>query len=161
MNAWDKLVAGFAATRIGAWTIVNVLFRLDRVLLETSRGRVYLALGWHMLLLTTVGAKSGLPRTIPLLYIPDGKNIALIASNGGREKFPAWYWNLRAHPEAIVLTNGQVQNYLAHQATGAERERLWHQAVTYYPGYAVYQKRIGGREIPIMVLEPKDVEEPR
>lgn len=153
-RAWRKLVARFAAWRVGAWFIVNVLFRLDDVLLKRSRGRVALALGWNMLLLTTTGARSGKPRTTPLLYVADRKRIVLIASNGGRAKYPAWYWNLCACSEAIVLRKGRAERFVAHEAQGAERERLWNLAVDYFPGYAEYQERISTRHIPVMVLTP-------
>ncbi len=156
MNRWRKFVARFATWRIGAWLIVNVLFRLDGALLKISRGRVYLALGWDMLLLTTIGAKSGAARTIPLLFIADGKNIALIASNGGRGKFPAWYWNLRAHPYATVLAKGRAGNYLAYEARGEERAHLWEKAVQYFVGYAMYRERIQTRPIPVIVLTQQE-----
>ncbi len=156
MSFWHKFVQAAASTRAGAWFIVNVLFRLDGALLKISGGRVFLAMGWDMLLLTTTGAKSGKPRTIPLLYIVDEKNIVLIASNGGREKFPAWYWNLRAHPHAVILAKGRSGNYFAREAKDSERARLWKKAVGYFGGYALYEKRVTTREIPVMVLTPKE-----
>lgn len=158
MNGWRKFVADFAAWDVGAWLIVNVLFRIDRFLLRLSRGRVYLAIGWTMLLLTTTGRRSGQPRTIPLLYMPDGKNRILIASNGGREKYPAWYWNVCAHPRALVVEQGHEIQVIARQAVGAEYARLWDQVVRYYPGYAIYKQRIQGRPIPLMILEPRPEE---
>lgn len=155
MKHWRKFVADFAAWDVGAWLIVNVFFRIDRVLLVISRGRLYLALGWTMMLLTTTGRKSGKPRTIPLLYMPDGQDMVLIASNGGREKYPAWYWNLSAHPQAQVLLDGNEFTVRARQATGEEFTRLWEQVIRYYPGYAIYKERIQGRPIPLMVLTPQ------
>ncbi len=152
---WKNFVARFATWRSGAWFIVTMLFRLDGALMKISRGRVFLAGGWDMLLLTTIGAKSGAPRAIPLLYIRDGKNILLVASNGGREKFPAWYWNLRAHPHAQVVVNGETKTYLAHEARGSEYARAWHKAVWYFNGYAAYRERIKTRVIPVMVLTPQ------
>ncbi len=67
----------------------------------------------------------------------------------------AWYHNLCAHPEASVSINGQVHTYVAHQVYGAERERCYERAVRMYVGYAKYQERAQGREIPVMVLTPK------
>lgn len=133
MRSWRTFVKQFASWRVGAWLIVNVIFRLDGALLRMSHGRVYLALGWDMLLLTTTGAKSGKPRTVPLLYLAAQEDIILIASNGGREKFSAWYWNLRAHPHATVLAKGRTGNFLARQAKNPERAQLWEKAKGSHP----------------------------
>jgi deazaflavin-dependent oxidoreductase (nitroreductase family) len=87
--------------------------------------------------------------------IEDGERIVLIGSNFGRARHPAWYYNLRANPEATLSVRGQTDRYIAREATEAEREHYWHQAVALYAGYAAYEKRTGGRTIPIMVLTPK------
>jgi len=123
--------------------------------MPVSQGRWRTTLRWPAVLLTTVGAKSGQPRPIPLLYVTDGENIVLIASNGGSPRHPAWYYNLRAHPEVQLLVNGRTATYTAHEATGAERARLWRKAVDLYAGYETYQQRTRGRQIPVMVLTPK------
>ena len=101
------------------------------------------------------GAKSGKSRTVALVYIKDGDNIALIASKGGNLRHPAWYMNLKADPEAQIFINGKVHNYIASQAEGDERDRLWQKALELYSGYEKYQKRAGDREIPVVVLEAK------
>jgi deazaflavin-dependent oxidoreductase (nitroreductase family) len=87
--------------------------------------------------------------------IEDGERVVLIASNFGRSRHPAWYHNLRANPEATLSVRGQKKTYIAREADGREREDYWHQAVELYAGYAAYEKRTGGRKIPIMVLAPK------
>jgi deazaflavin-dependent oxidoreductase (nitroreductase family) len=76
----------------------------------------------------------------------------LIASKGGHPRHPAWYHNLRAHPEAVVEIRGRRERRVAREAEGAEREELWERAVAFYPGYASYQSRAGARRIPVMVL---------
>ncbi len=104
------------------------------------------------LILTTIGAKSGQPRVTPLIYLPDGDRVVVIASRGGDMRHPGWYHNLRANPRATLLIGGRSANYQAREASGAEREQLWRRAVALYPGYAVYQRRAARRQIPVMVL---------
>jgi len=108
-----------------------------------------------LLLLDHVGAKSGKKRTSPLLYFRDGEDVVVIASKGGYPKNPAWYYNLMANPEARVQIRGERLQVQARLATEEERERLWPQAVASYKGYADYQARSKGREIPLVILEPR------
>ena len=105
-----------------------------------------------MLLLHHVGAKSGTRRTSPLLYIPDGDDLAIIASKGGFPKSPAWFHNLRAHPETTVQVGRERRAVRAREATPSERERIWKRAVELWPQYAAYQARTE-RQIPVVVLE--------
>jgi deazaflavin-dependent oxidoreductase (nitroreductase family) len=86
-----------------------------------------------------------------LAYVTRGDDLVLIASKGGHPQHPAWYHNLRAHPEATVEIRGRRETVFAREAEGAERVELWEKAVGFYPGYAAYQKR-AGRRIPVMVL---------
>jgi len=148
----------FVGSRFGAWYFVNVAMRIDRLLLPLSRGRVSFALGQQVGLLETVGAKSGQRRRTPLLYLRDGNHVVLIASKGGNVKNPAWYWNLKANPQVKFLgPGGLTRDYVAREAEGDERARLWAEAVDYYDGYATYQERTDGRRIPVVVLDPAPV----
>ncbi|TMG06435.1 MAG: nitroreductase family deazaflavin-dependent oxidoreductase [Chloroflexi bacterium] len=106
-----------------------------------------------ILLLTTTGRTSGLKRTTPLVYLPDGKNMIIIGSNGGSDKHPEWWLNLRSQPKAEVQVGRDVRTVVAHKADGDERERLWRQAVELYYGYDEY-RRMARREIPVVVLAP-------
>jgi F420H(2)-dependent quinone reductase len=108
-----------------------------------------------MLLLDHVGAKSGTKRTAPLLYIPDGDDVVLVASKGGYPKHPAWYHNLCAHPDTTVQVGRERRAVHARVAEPEERERLWAKATELYPPYDEYQERCEGREIPLVVLEPR------
>jgi deazaflavin-dependent oxidoreductase (nitroreductase family) len=108
-----------------------------------------------MLLLDHVGAKSGRKRTSPLLYVRDGDDLVLVASKGGHPKHPAWFHNLRANPDTTVQVGAEHRRVHARVATPAERERLWPRAVDFYGGYADYQRK-AEREIPMVVLEPRD-----
>jgi deazaflavin-dependent oxidoreductase (nitroreductase family) len=145
----------FVASRVGAWWYIHGAMRIDRVLLPLTRGRVSFSLGQQVGMLETVGAKSGKTRRIPLLYVLDGNHVVLIASMGGNPKHPAWYHNLRANPNVRFLgPGGLTGDYVAREAEGDERSRLWAEAVDYYDGYATYQGRTDGRRIPVIVLEP-------
>jgi deazaflavin-dependent oxidoreductase (nitroreductase family) len=106
-----------------------------------------------MLLLDHVGAKSGDLRTSPLLYVPDGESLVLVASKGGFPKHPAWFHNLRANPLTYAQVGADRRRVRAREATPQERDRLWGLAVAVWPGYEDYRKRTD-REIPLIVLEP-------
>src|SRR5436309_2918750 len=102
-----------------------------------------------MLLLDHVGAKSGARRTSPLLYLEDGPNLVIVASKGGHPRHPAWFHNLRAHPETAVQVGAEHRPVRARVATARERRRLWPRAVKAYRGYADCQRGTG-REIPLV-----------
>jgi deazaflavin-dependent oxidoreductase (nitroreductase family) len=104
------------------------------------------------LLLDHVGAKSGIKRTSPLLYIEDGDDVVIVASKGGYPKHPAWFHNLRANPDTTVQIGSEHRPVHARVATPEERERLWPRVVSAYRDYARYQERTG-REIPLVILE--------
>ena len=153
MNWPERLVARFFVTRFGAWLGLYVLPCIDRPLLYLSRGRFSMSPGQPILLLITTGAKSGRRRSTPLLYFRQGDQIVVVASNGGQPRHPAWYYNLRAHPEATVFVDGRVRTYVAREARDEERAVLWNRAAAYYLGFNVYEQRIA-RKIPVMVLTP-------
>lgn len=108
--------------------------------------------GPPMLLLEHVGAKSQTKRVAPLAYVRDGDDVILVASKGGYPKNPAWFHNLRAHPETTVQIGSERRPVRARVATPAEHERLWPKAVQTYSGYADYQQRTE-RKIPLVILE--------
>ncbi|GAA1605205.1 nitroreductase family deazaflavin-dependent oxidoreductase [Kribbella sancticallisti] len=129
---------------------------LDRWLQRTTGGRVTI-LGRSALptlLLTTKGRKSGLPRTVPLLYAPDGDAFVVTASNWGQKEHPAWSANLLACCEATVLLSGgrevPVRSALAE---GPERDRVWPLVTRVWPAYDTYVER-SGRAIRVFVLTP-------
>jgi deazaflavin-dependent oxidoreductase (nitroreductase family) len=106
-----------------------------------------------VLLLDHVGAKSGTPRTSPLLYVEDGDDLVVVASKGGFPSHPAWFHNLRANPDTTVQVGSERRSVHARVAGPEERERLWALAVAAYPGYEDYRARTE-RQIPLVVLEP-------
>jgi deazaflavin-dependent oxidoreductase (nitroreductase family) len=109
----------------------------------------------RFLLLDHVGAKSGNRRTSPLQYVEDGDRVVVIASKGGFPKHPAWFHNLKAHPDTYAQIGSERRPVHARVVTDpGERDRLWAKAVRMYRPYEDYLAR-AGREIPIVVLEPR------
>lgn len=107
-----------------------------------------------MLLLDHRGARSGVGRTSPLVYARDGDDYVLVASKGGYPKHPAWFHNLRAHPDTTIQVGRRTLAVHARIAGDEERERLWPKAVATYGGFADYQTRVE-RKIPLVVLAPR------
>jgi F420H(2)-dependent quinone reductase len=121
---------------------------------KASHGRLGgKAYGVPVVLIESVGRKSGKCRTHPLLSLPDGDNLVIIASKGGTDRHPAWYYNLKANPETTAWWKGEKRRVRAHEASGEERERLWRMMADAYPDYENYQRRTE-RQIPVVVLEP-------
>jgi deazaflavin-dependent oxidoreductase (nitroreductase family) len=117
-------------------------------------GHVIPGVRGRMLLLDHVGAKSGVHRTLPLLYVRDGENLVIVASKGGFPKNPAWFYNLKANPDTTVQVGDEVLPVHARVAKPEERDHLWDLAIAAYGGYRDYKAR-AGREIPLVVLEPR------
>jgi deazaflavin-dependent oxidoreductase (nitroreductase family) len=107
--------------------------------------------GATLALLTTVGARTGLPRTSPVGWLRIGGETVVVASAGGAPANPAWYHNLRANPWVTVEVGTDTFQALAHVAEGADRERLWRDVVAVAPGYAGYQEQTS-RQLPVVVL---------
>jgi deazaflavin-dependent oxidoreductase (nitroreductase family) len=135
----------------------RTLHHLDRLVFRLTKGRHTLAnlvSGMPVVMLTTTGAKSGKQRTLPVLGIPDGERIALIASNWGQHYHPGWYHNLRANPRASINVGGVTSDVLAYEAQGQERDRLWRRDLEAYPGRVGFERRASNRRIPVIVLTP-------
>jgi deazaflavin-dependent oxidoreductase (nitroreductase family) len=109
--------------------------------------------GSPVLLLVTMGRKSGQRRTTVLLYLEDGGRYIIVASNGGTATHPMWWLNLQASPEATVEVGGRKTHVRATEARGEEKARLWQRLIRMYPSYENYQKKTD-REIPVIILEP-------
>lgn len=128
--------------------------KFHKTLFRLSGGRLGARLVDNdILLLTSTGHRTGKPHTVPLLFLRDGENLAVIASYGGRPTHPAWYLNLRQDPEVTVHTREGRSHMTARTATTTERAEWWPRIVDSYDGYAVYQSRTE-REIPVVILEP-------
>jgi deazaflavin-dependent oxidoreductase (nitroreductase family) len=159
--------AYLAIGRIGRSHVVR---RLHPPLYRRFHGAAFLgrSMGCETILLQTTGARSGRPRTAPLYAFPAGDApgaaraqatadeppvLVVVASNGGAGHPPAWYRNLRAHPEGVVVHASRSWAVWARDAAGDERERLWRSVNAVYPGFDDYQS-IAPTPIPVVVLEP-------
>ena len=131
---------------------VKTLSAFHRGIYAASAGRVGARIaGMPVLLLATVGRKTGKRRVVPLTYIEDGDSIVLVASYGGRPHNPAWFDNLMAAGEGEVVIGRERRGVRARQASPEERARLWPQIIETYDGYAAYQAKTD-REIPLAIL---------
>jgi deazaflavin-dependent oxidoreductase (nitroreductase family) len=108
--------------------------------------------GRNLLLLTTTGARTGESRTSPMMFVPDGDRILVLASNAGAVRHPNWYHNLVAHPDVTVEVTGDTYRARAHDLRGEERERLWAEITQKFPFFLDHQSKIE-RTIPIVALE--------
>lgn len=132
---------------------VRTLSAIHRAIYSATGGRVgNRIVGMPVLLLTTVGRKTGKQRTSPLTYFEDGGAIVLVGSYGGRPNNPDWFENLMAAGEADVTIGRERRHMQARRATSDERARLWPRIVETYDGYARYQEQTA-REIPLAVLQ--------
>jgi deazaflavin-dependent oxidoreductase (nitroreductase family) len=150
-----RLARRTAATRLMA-KIYGVLQQpLDRLVYRLTRGRTT-ASSWlggvKITMLTATGARSGQVRTLPVLALPEGDNMILIASNFGRPRNPSWYYNLRANPRATIVYDGVTREVEAHELSGAERERCYQRGEDMYPGFIYYRRWAANREIPVLRL---------
>ena len=133
-------------------SLQNLVTWIHTLLYRSSRGVIGGTLANSpVLLLTTTGRRSRKQRTVPLLYLMDGRNVVLVASNGGALRHPTWWLNLQATPDAWIQVKGIRRRVKAEQASAAEKQRLWPRLTAMYPGYKRYQE-ITIRDIPVVIL---------
>ena len=123
------------------------------VLLYRQSGGVAQAPSYPTLLLTTLGRKSGKPRTVPLVYVTDGDYFIIAAAYSGSDQHPAWWLNLQHDPNAVVEVRRKKVKVRAEVAEPQQREVLWQRLVAMYPPFTEYQTRTS-RQIPVIVLKP-------
>jgi deazaflavin-dependent oxidoreductase (nitroreductase family) len=156
-NVLQRAVRRFAASGLGSWLFARIAHRIDRPVHRLTRGRhtfASLVTGLPVVMLTTTGARTRRPHTVPLLGIPVHGGVAVIASNFGQRHHPAWYYNLRAHPDAEVVVDGQHRRVRAVEPDDERRAQIWQDGLRIYPGYGEYERRAAHRRISIFVLEP-------
>ncbi|MEO8356285.1 MAG: nitroreductase family deazaflavin-dependent oxidoreductase [Chloroflexota bacterium] len=131
-------------------------YRLNILIYRLTGGRLFNKTpggNLKILLLTTTGRKSGIQRTHPVMYYPDGGNFVIVATNSGNGNSPLWYLNLKANPNAIAQIGNQTTTVSARETSGEERERLWNILKQEQPVFKVYE-RFTERTIPVVVLTP-------
>lgn len=128
--------------------------RAQAELIETSQGTQGSDLnGMPVIVLTSVGARSGKLRKTALMRVESDGVYAVVASLGGAPKNPVWYYNLKAHPRVELQDGATLRDYEAREVLGDERAQWWERAVSAYPPYETYQEKTE-RQIPLFVLEP-------
>lgn len=133
--------------------LIGIFSAIHLALYRVTNGFIGANAGGPMLLLTTIGRKSGKPRTRPLLYLRDDSRYVVVASYGGNPNHPAWWLNLVEDPSAEIQIGSEHLRVHAREATDEERARLWPRLVALWPGYNAYQARTE-RKIPVVILEP-------
>ena len=157
-RAGQRSVRWFAATRPGAALLAIVLHRIDKLTFRLSHGRrtaTPVLAGLPVIMLTTIGARSGQPHTVPVLGFPVDGNLAVAAGNFGRTRDPAWCLNLRREAHATVVVDAEVRHVIADELTGAARDAVWQRCLAIYPGGTTYAARAGNRTIAIFLLRPE------
>jgi deazaflavin-dependent oxidoreductase (nitroreductase family) len=155
-NLLQRALRRLFASGPGSWLFARIGPRLDRPLHRLTRGRATassLVSGLPVVMLTTTGARSAQPRTVPVLGLPTPEGLAVVASNWGRQRHPAWYHNIRANPTGVVVVNGQRRRFRAAQAEAERRERIWREGLAIYPGFSQYAQRAPARKIAAFILE--------
>ena len=156
-----RLVRLSAGTRPMAKLYGRIQQPLDRIAYRLTGGRATVSSwlsGIEISMLTTTGARSGRPRTLPVLALPDAEDMILIASNFGRPRHPSWYHNVRAHPHATVVTAGVRREFVARELSGADRERCYARAEEIFPPFTHYPCWAGTRRIPVLRLQATGIQ---
>ena len=154
-------ITRIALTRPASELTSRVLPPADRFLFKISNGRITiltLASDLLVVMLTTVGAKTGKSRNTPVVAVPHERNLIIVASNHGKPHHPNWYHNLLTNPVASVTQGCSTYNVKVHEAQGQERRDLWQHCLTVFPGWETYNSRTTMRHLPIMVLRPTQTE---
>jgi deazaflavin-dependent oxidoreductase (nitroreductase family) len=138
----------------------NDAVREQVALYEATDGREGGTLeGRPVVILTTVGAKTGSIRKNPVMRIREGDVYVAVASNAGATSHPAWYRNLMAHPELTLRDGATVHRLRAREVHGDEKARWWRIAERDWPHFPEYRAKAGDREIPVLLLEPAPTKE--
>ena len=145
---YRRILTALGHLRLFVVIFSRFLVPIDRALYKRTRGRLSLvhagvrrAGALPTLLLTTTGHKTGQPRSTPVMYLEDGDQLVVVASNFGRERHPAWSRNLLAHPRAVVRIRDRERSVVAHQATKDELRALWPRLLEIYPTWDAYAER--------------------
>ena len=154
-SSFSRAYAAFSATRLGRFLSAKVVWKVDPYLLRLTRGWFGMGLVLPTALLETIGAKTGAVRRNAVIYFHDGDRVTIIASKAGNEKHPAWFHNLRAHPD---VTFGGIPMRATMVSDEAERERLWTLADRVFAPYATYRRDAAkaNRTIPIIQLRARE-----
>ena len=148
-----KQIESLNSAKVG--TAIKWMSKAQTWIFKKSGGKIgnKFLKGTEVGILTTIGRKSGEPRDSPLLFLPEGERIVLVASQGGRATNPMWYLNLVANPEVTFQTRAGVRKLVARDATEAERDEYWPKLDVMYPDFVNYRSYTE-RVIPIVICDP-------
>jgi deazaflavin-dependent oxidoreductase (nitroreductase family) len=152
-----RFIRWLSTTRCVSWLLAPMLRHLDIFVLGMTGGRVSATealAGLPVVVITTTGRLTGKLRSTPLVGIPDGNRLVVVASRFGSARHPGWYHNMRANPAVTVTCANRSAQYTAREVSGDEWQKYWQIASGMLPGYRGYRDRAGKRHIPIIVLAP-------
>lgn len=157
-SASKTLVTKLASSKPGAWLMSKAMHRLDQLMFKATHGRhtpSAILAGLPIVMISTIGAKSGQVRTSPLVGVPHGDDIALVGTNFGQTKTPGWVYNLEANPEGVAKNGEAEASFVARLANDEESEQVLAAAGKMYVGYDKYRDRISGRTVRVFILSPR------
>ncbi|MEX2252102.1 MAG: nitroreductase family deazaflavin-dependent oxidoreductase [Acidimicrobiia bacterium] len=155
-NAVQRWVVRFASTKPVSAVMRKLLPQVDRFTFRVTAGRTTLTTGLSGLppiWVTTIGARSGAPRTVPLIAFPIGDDLALLGTSFGQNRTPAWVHNIENDPRVNLSYRGASVPGHARPAQPDEESGIWELAASLYPGYSYYGERASHRRIRVFVLE--------
>jgi len=154
-NAFQRFLHRFIMLRPVTAFFADKTHIIDNAIFKLTKGKHSLSeyLGWNIIQINTIGAKTGRLHKLVLLALIDGEKIGIIASNFGRKPNPGWYYNLVKNPLCDVQLNGHWAKYIAREIHDEEYKKYWQMAVDSYKGYQKYKERASHRHIPLMLLE--------
>ena len=154
-TGFQKAMHKVGMSGAGRWFGIEVSSRVDPLLLRATGGRFSTTSFFPLVMMTAPGRKSGVPRTVPLVYFTQGDEVILTASSFGRAKHPAWYLNAIAAGRVELNAKGRSATYLVRETEGAERDRLFGLSKNLSAGYGLYEERATERTIPVLALRPE------
>lgn len=148
----SRLGVAASSSKLGGIFYYTVCRRVDSILIPLTRGRLSMGPPGQTVLVTTTGAKSGRPRKASLAFLFEGDDMVIVASKGGSPAHPAWYHNMKADPRVVVQHRGGIEERIAREAVGDERDALFSRMAASFANFAAYQARATHRKIPVIVL---------
>ena len=147
-----------SSSKLGGIFYYTICRRVDSFLIPLTKGRLSMGPPGQTVLVTTRGAKSGKPRKTSLAFLWEGDAMIVVASKGGSPAHPAWYHNMKADPHVVVQHRGGIEERIAREVVGAERDALFARMAGTFANFAAYQARATNRRIPVLLLARRAAE---